>query len=121
MASVDFEVRDFVGHITINNPEKRNAVDSAMAGQLAAAYDEVERRDDVRVVVISGAGGKSFCAGGNIPDYIGKVVGTGGSGQRTVLPKPWRLSPPPWVAGSPSPSLATSAWPGSPRSSVPLA
>jgi enoyl-CoA hydratase/carnithine racemase len=94
MASVDFEVRDFVGHITINNPEKRNAVDSVMAGQLAATYDEVERRDDVRVVVISGAGGKSFCAGGNIPDYIGKVVGTGGSGQRTVLPKPWRLSTP---------------------------
>ncbi|MXP23462.1 enoyl-CoA hydratase [Gordonia sp. HNM0687] len=94
MASIDFEVKDFVGHITINNPEKRNAVDSAMAKELAAIYDDIDRRSDVRVVVLSGAGGKSFCAGGYIPDYVGKVVGPEGSGKRTVLPKPWRMSVP---------------------------
>jgi enoyl-CoA hydratase/carnithine racemase len=94
MGTIDFEVKDFVAHITINNPDKRNAVDSAMAAQLAAAYDEVDRRNDVRVVIISGAGGRSFCAGGNIPDYVGKIVGSEGTGQRTVLPKPWRMSVP---------------------------
>ena len=94
MGSIDFEVTDFVGHITINNPDKRNAVDADMIVQLAATYDEIERRDDVRVVVISGAGNESFCAGGNIPDYVGKVVGIDATAKRNVLPKPWRMSTP---------------------------
>lgn len=94
MGSVDFEVHDFVGHITINHPEKRNAVSSAMAGQLHDIYSEVQKRSDVRVAIISGAGDESFCAGGYIPEYVDKVVGTQGSGQRTVLPKPWRIAKP---------------------------
>lgn len=94
MASIDFEVDNYVGQITINNPDKRNAVDSAMAKQLAAVYDEIEQRADVRVAVITGAGGTSFCAGGYIPEYVGTVVGTEGSGKRTVLPKPWRIATP---------------------------
>lgn len=94
MPSIDFEVDDYVGQITINNPEKRNAVSSAMAKELAAVYDDIERRSDVRAVVIAGAGGESFCAGGYIPEYVGKVVGPEGTGKRTVLPKPWRLGVP---------------------------
>jgi len=94
MASIDFEVEDFVGRITINNPEKRNAVSSAMAAELDAVYAEIDQRRDVRVVVITGAGQKSFCAGGYIPEYVGKVVGTEGTGNRTVLPKPWRMATP---------------------------
>jgi enoyl-CoA hydratase/carnithine racemase len=94
MGSVDFEVSNFVGHITINHPEKRNAVSSAMAAQLHEIYSEVEKRSDVRVAIISGAGDEAFCVGGYIPEYVGKVVGTDGSGQRTVLPKPWRIAKP---------------------------
>jgi enoyl-CoA hydratase/carnithine racemase len=93
MASVDYDVQDFIGQITINNPEKRNAVSTAMAKDLEAIYEEIEK-SDVRAVIITGAGTKSFCAGGYIPEYVDKVVGTEGSGKRTVLPKPWRMRMP---------------------------
>jgi enoyl-CoA hydratase/carnithine racemase len=97
MASIDFEVKDFIGQITINNPEKRNAVSTAMAHDLEAIYEDISRRPDVRVVIVTGAGTESFCAGGNIPEYVAKVVGEEGSGTRTVLPKPWRM-PMPFIA-----------------------
>lgn len=94
MGTIDFEVEDFVGHITINNPEKRNAVDAGMIDQLHQIYDVIATSTDVRVAVISGAGGESFCAGGNIPDYVDKIVGPGGTGRRNVVPKPWRIAVP---------------------------
>ncbi|SHN39658.1 enoyl-CoA hydratase/isomerase family protein [Cryptosporangium aurantiacum] len=94
MASVDFQVADHVGHIIINNPEKRNAVTSTMAKQLEAIYDEIDVNRHIRAAVISGAGGESFSAGGYVPDYVETVVGAEGTGRRTVLPKPWRISTP---------------------------
>jgi enoyl-CoA hydratase/carnithine racemase len=53
---------DHVCAITLNRPEKRNALTTAMIGSLHAALTEVGGRDDVRVVVLAGAG-PSFCAG----------------------------------------------------------
>jgi enoyl-CoA hydratase/carnithine racemase len=48
--------------LTINRPRRRNAVDLPTADALAAALDELDARDDLRVAVLTGAGG-SFCAG----------------------------------------------------------
>jgi enoyl-CoA hydratase len=56
------EVTDGVGVLTLNRPEARNAVDLATTEALAAAVDEFEARDDVAVLVLTGAGG-TFCAG----------------------------------------------------------
>jgi enoyl-CoA hydratase len=53
------------GHLlilTLNRPEVRNAVDGPMATAIAAAIDELDADPDLRVGVITGAGG-SFCAG----------------------------------------------------------
>lgn len=95
MGTVDFEVKDHVGHVVLNHPEKRNAVDAGMATALADIYTEIVQSDEVRAVVMSGAGGKAFCAGGYIPSYVEKgVVGADGTGDRTELPKPWRIYKP---------------------------
>jgi len=61
-APVLTEVTDGVGVLTLNRPAARNAVDLATTQALAAALDEFDARDDVAVLVLTGAGG-TFCAG----------------------------------------------------------
>jgi enoyl-CoA hydratase len=56
------EVTDGVGVLTLNRPAAKNAVDLATTEALAAALDDFEARDDVTVLVLTGAGG-TFCAG----------------------------------------------------------
>jgi 2-(1,2-epoxy-1,2-dihydrophenyl)acetyl-CoA isomerase len=53
---------DGVRTITLNRPEKLNAVDLKLADELPVAVESASREDDVRVVVITGAG-RGFCAG----------------------------------------------------------
>lgn len=48
--------------ITINRPEKRNAVDKATAEAIGAAVDRMDGDDEIRVAILTGAGG-TFCAG----------------------------------------------------------
>ncbi|QZT58567.1 crotonase/enoyl-CoA hydratase family protein [Mycolicibacterium austroafricanum] len=48
--------------ITINRPEKRNAVDKATAEAIGVAVDALDKDDDLRVAILTGAGG-TFCAG----------------------------------------------------------
>lgn len=54
-----------VATLTLNRPEKRNAMSGEMISELHAAADALAADDDVRVVVLTGAGG-SFCAGGDL-------------------------------------------------------
>jgi enoyl-CoA hydratase len=56
------EVTDGVGVLTLNRPEAKNAVDLATTEALAAALDDLDARDDVAVLVLTGAGG-TFSAG----------------------------------------------------------
>jgi enoyl-CoA hydratase len=51
--------------VTIDRPDVRNAVDGPTATLLAAAFREFERRDDLHVAVLTGAGG-TFCAGADL-------------------------------------------------------
>lgn len=52
--------------IVINRPERRNALNEAVALAIGRALDEAEADDGVRVVVLTGAGDKAFCAGGDL-------------------------------------------------------
>jgi enoyl-CoA hydratase len=54
--------RPFVRRLTLNRPEKRNALSNALRGQLFAALEAADRDPDVRVIVIRGAG-KCFSSG----------------------------------------------------------
>lgn len=59
---VRLSVEDRIAVITLDRPERRNAIDLPTAVALSAALDEIDERDDVTVGVITGAGG-TFCAG----------------------------------------------------------
>ena len=63
------EVSDGVGWLTFNNPERRNAVSLEMWQGLAQATTAFEADPDVRVVVLRGAGGRSFAAGADISEF----------------------------------------------------
>jgi len=52
--------------ITIDRPERRNAINAAVAAGIAAGLDAAEADPDVRAVVLTGAGDKAFCAGGDL-------------------------------------------------------
>ena len=59
---------DHVAVITINRPKVLNALDVPTLLELEAAFDRVERNDEVRVIIITGAGDRAFVAGGDIAD-----------------------------------------------------
>lgn len=60
-----FEVQDSIATITLNRPDKLNAFTTEMLLAWADAIRESARRDDVRVLVLTGAG-KGFCSGGDV-------------------------------------------------------
>jgi len=68
MAVVNGSVKDGVGHLELNRPEVRNAINLEVVGAVSAALDEWAARDEVRAVVLSGAGGKAFAGGADIAE-----------------------------------------------------
>jgi enoyl-CoA hydratase/carnithine racemase len=59
------DVQDGIATITLNRPEKLNSFTAQMRDDLVAVFDETDRNDDVRVVIITGAG-RAFCAGADL-------------------------------------------------------
>ncbi len=58
-------VEDGVAVLTMNRPERRNALSPAILEALARVLQEAEENDDVACVVLTGAG-SAFCAGGDV-------------------------------------------------------
>jgi enoyl-CoA hydratase len=65
-APVRFERDGAAAVVTIDRPQRRNAVDGATAEALHAALVRFESEDDARVMVLCGAGGLAFCAGADL-------------------------------------------------------
>jgi enoyl-CoA hydratase len=66
MAEVTYERRGAAAVVTIDRPERRNAVDPTTADELLEAYRSFEADDDARVMVLSGSGDEAFCAGADL-------------------------------------------------------
>lgn len=64
--SIDFTIRDRVARVTLNRPERMNAVDASTEAELDRIWQEIERNDGVSCVVLTGAGPKAFCAGADM-------------------------------------------------------
>jgi len=61
--TLTFEKKDRIACLTLNRPEQRNALTIEMWNRLEKYWDKVNEDDDIRVVIITGAGDKVFCAG----------------------------------------------------------
>lgn len=70
MAIVELGVADRVATVTLNDPDRRNAVSHELNAALIAVLDELEGRDDVGALVVTGAG-SAFCAGAVLDDLAG--------------------------------------------------
>jgi len=92
---IRIDIQDSIATLTLNRPEKLNAMTGQMGQELEAAYRELDNNDEVRVIVVTGAG-RAFCAGadlssgGNTFDAEGRAgFETGGARLR-----PWNLRKP---------------------------
>jgi enoyl-CoA hydratase len=65
------EIAGRIAIVTINRPEKRNALNTPTRTALVAAFDELAAHRDVRTVILTGAGDKAFVAGADIAEFEG--------------------------------------------------
>lgn len=65
---VSYEVRDRVAWLTINNAQRMNALSTGVQNGLWYAFDEAIKDDDVLVVILTGDGGRAFCAGADLKE-----------------------------------------------------
>jgi enoyl-CoA hydratase len=61
-----------VGIVTLNRPKELNAINFQLVGELANALEELDRDEEIRCMVITGAGEKAFAAGADIKEMSGK-------------------------------------------------
>lgn len=72
-----YEKRDGVAHITINRPKVYNAFRALTCEEIIAAMKDADHDRDIGVVVITGAGSKAFCTGGDQSSHEGSYGGRG--------------------------------------------
>lgn len=65
MSLVLYAVKDRIGYLTLNRPEKRNALSHELVSELKAAFTKAEEDSDVKVIVLK-ANGEAFCAGADL-------------------------------------------------------
>jgi len=71
--TIIYHKKDQIAHITLNRPEVANAINTEMAVELREACHRVNQEEDIRVVIISGAG-KAFCAGEDLSQFSSVVL-----------------------------------------------
>jgi enoyl-CoA hydratase/carnithine racemase len=76
-----YEVEDHIATITLNRPEQLNAFTTTMMREMIDAFDRVDADDDVRAVIVTGAG-RGFCAGADL-SAGGATFAKGGSDEDT--------------------------------------
>lgn len=98
LTQVLYEVRAGAAHLTINRPEQRNALNNLVIAELRQGIARARKDPSVRCLVLSGAGDKAFCAGGDLiemgstSDAVEEHEGRGGlAGAFTDL---WGLGKP---------------------------
>src|ERR1044071_7176884 len=74
-----YEVREGVAWVTLNRPERLNALTFEVYRELTDAFAALQTETDVRVVVLTGAG-RAFCSGGDVRDIIGELQGRDAEG-----------------------------------------
>jgi enoyl-CoA hydratase len=82
------DVADGIMTVTINRPDAKNAVNKAVADGIAAAMEELDNNDDIRVAILTGAGG-GFCSGMDLKAFVtGEFPIVPGRGFAGLVEKP---------------------------------
>ena len=68
------EVEGPIAWLTLNRPEKLNALDYATNDLLLALLDRIEADPKIRAVIVTGAGDRAFSAGGDIPEFAASIA-----------------------------------------------
>jgi enoyl-CoA hydratase len=69
-----YEVSDGVATVTLNDPDKRNMLSGAMLTEVVAAMEMARDSEEVRAVVLTGAGDKAFCAGADLGGFAAEAT-----------------------------------------------
>jgi enoyl-CoA hydratase len=72
--TIRHEVADGVATITLARPEVHNAMNEAMRRELTACFGDLATSDDVRAIVVTGAGERAFSAGADIREFVEPLV-----------------------------------------------
>ena len=68
--AIILEREDHIATIRLNRTDKHNAINSVMSREMIKALDALEADDEVRVIVLTGAGDKAFCAGADMAEAV---------------------------------------------------
>lgn len=71
------EVKNKIAFVTINRPDKLNALNNATLNELKSCFENIKLNDEINVVIITGAGEKAFVAGADISE-LNKLDGSSG-------------------------------------------
>lgn len=91
--SILFEKHNYRATITINRPDKRNALNSTVIKELVQAFETCKADPEVRVVVLTGAGEKAFCAGADLSEQQKTTNEYQRFVERENFLKLWRIVP----------------------------
>ncbi|NQT80635.1 MAG: enoyl-CoA hydratase/isomerase family protein [Candidatus Aminicenantes bacterium] len=65
-----YEKKDNIGILTINRPDKLNAISNELTSELSKLLDDIEKDEELRVLIITGKGDKAFVAGADIKELV---------------------------------------------------
>jgi enoyl-CoA hydratase len=75
--TLTYEKKENIGFLTINRPEKLNAISNELISELKELLDEIENDEEMRVLIITGAGDKAFVAGADIKELVDRDASQG--------------------------------------------
>ena len=85
-------IRDRVAVLTLNRPEKLNALNYALIDQLVAILDRIETDDTAHAIILTGAGERAFSAGGDIHEFSRSVAQGADTALRDFVMRGQRLT-----------------------------
>jgi enoyl-CoA hydratase/carnithine racemase len=88
-----FEKKGHRATLTINRPDKHNALNNTVINELVQAFEECKADPEIRVVVLTGAGDKAFCAGGDLAEQQKIVNEYQRFVERENFVKLWKIVP----------------------------
>jgi enoyl-CoA hydratase len=98
--NITLEVSDRVATLTVNRPDKLNALNDLTISELGGAVEEIRRRDDVGGAILTGAGSKAFVAGADIGELAkqGPIEGRERARRGQYVLRRIETSPKPFIA-----------------------